>query len=339
MRKLLVACFFLMAGVHSVSAQSASGGGDPSLQAKGLRNFLGNFSLHVGTGYGVTFYNHEINGPGILQIKDSAVFLFDNTYVVGDTLSSAYINWTHNAQEATSVPIGDEDFLVGTDTIPVKYTASSGNIPISIAVSYTYDRYRLGVGFTYEQAFSTTYYPNKLFDGLEPFKTDYTTASITRYYLYFGGEVFRSLRHTIAVDGEFGTFTFGKKHFNPDQVKPSVYFNLGVSFERSFSEYFKVFVRPNVELKNYNLKIPGLNYTINNGMPAFYVKFGAILRMPDLRKCKVPQCRTQRNHLHGDKLYRSKVHPFWKWQNPNYGQNYPQLIRYKGKNKRKVNPY
>ena len=339
MRYLFVVCSLLFIGAVQSKAQSSYGGGDPGLQSKGLRNFMGNFSLHVVTGYGVTFYSHEINGPGILQVKDSAVFLFDNFYVLGDTLDTGYTNWVNDAQVASNVPVGDQNYLLGTDTLAVKYTASGGNVPISVAISYTYDRYRFGGGFTYEQLFTTKYYPSLASGQLEPFKTNYTTSSMTRYYIYLGGELFRSMRHTIAVDAMLGTYKFGKKHYNPNQIRTKMFFNLGVSFERSFSEYFKVFLRPSVEFKNYTLTVPGLNYEINHNAPAFYVNIGAILRMPDLRKCTVSQCKTQKNHLHGDKVYRSKVHPFWKWQNPNYGQNYPQLVKYKGRNKRKLNPY
>ncbi|MCB0495643.1 MAG: hypothetical protein KDC79_05880 [Cyclobacteriaceae bacterium] len=339
MRNLLAVCLLIIGGILPTWGQSSYGGGDPSLEAKGFRNFLGNFSLHVSSGYGVTFYSHEINGPGILQVKDSTAFLFDNFYVISDTLDAGYSNWVNNAQAAPGIPVGDEDFLLGTDTLAVKYKATGGSIPISLAVSYTYDRYRFGVGFTYEQAFSTKYYPSILPGDLQPFKTNYATSSISRYYLYVGGEVFRSMRHTIAVDATLGTFKFGKKHYNPDQIKTKLFFNLGVSFERSLSEYFKVYVRPSAELKNYSLTVPGLDYKINHFMPAFYLNVGAILRMPDLHKCPISSCNTQRNHPHGDKLYRSRMHPFWKWQNPNYGQNYPQLVKYKGRNKKKLNPY
>ena len=339
MRNLLAVCSILLCGIVHVYGQSAFGGGDPALEAKGLRGLLGGFTLHASTGYGITFYSHEINGPGILQVKDSAVFLFDNFYVISDTLDAGYTHWINDAIVSDSIPIGDEDFLLGTDTLAVKYKATGGSIPISLAVSYTYDRYRFGLGFTYEQLFGTKYYPGVASNKLESFKTEYTTTSLTRYYLYFGGEVFRSIRHTIAVDATLGTYRFGKKHFNPDQVKTTLFFNLGVSFERSLSEYFKVFVRPSVELKNYNLTVPGLDYKVNHTMPAFYVSVGAMLRMPDLRKCPISSCHTQRNHPHGDKLYRSRAHPFWKWQNPNYGQNYPELVKYKGRNKRKLNPY
>ena len=47
----------------------------------------------------------------------------------------------------------------------------------------------------------------------------------------------------------------------------------------------------------------------------------------------------QINHAHGNREYRSRMHPIWKKQNPHYGENYPNLIKYKGKNKYKLNPY
>lgn len=302
--------------------------------------FIGGFSLHASTGVGVAFYGHEIAGPGILQQKDGNAFLFDNFYVLGsDTLSTGYTGWTNSAQAFSNVPVGDEGFLLGTDTIPVKYKSTGVNVPISVALSYTYDRYRFGGGFTYEQSFSAKYYPNVESSNLQPFKPDYVTTSMLRYYGYVGGEIFRSQRHTIAVDAMIGTFKYGKSKFNRDQIKYKLFVNVGVSFERSLSEYFKVFVRPSMEFKSYELTVPGLNYTVAHTAPALYFNLGAVIRMPDLNKCPVSQCHSQINHRHGGRVYRSKMHPFWKWQNPNYGQNFPQLIKYKGKNKKKKNPY
>lgn len=332
---ILIAFF---AGITISNAQS-----DEKTKSKSpnglFSSIIGGFSLHASTGFGVSFNSHEIQGPGILQQKDGNVFLFDNTFVVGDSLNAGYSGWVNNAQSSSDIPIGDEDFLLGSDTIPVKYKGVGGSIPISIALSYTYDRYRFGGGITYEQSFSSRYYPNVESNNLQSFKPNYTTSSITRYYAYVGGEVYRSIRHTIAVDAMIGTYKFGKKNFNQDQIRTKLFVNIGVSFERSLSEYFKVFIRPSAEFKSYDLTIPEVGYTINHGMPALYVNIGAVIRMPDLNKCDVSQCNTQINHRHGGRVFRSKMHPFWKWQDPDYGQNYPTLVKYKGKNKKKKNPY
>lgn len=337
MNKLLITCTLLVFGISYVNAQTSQK--KPKNPNGAFSQFIGGFSLHASTGFGVTFYSHEINGPGILQQKDGNLFLFDNFFVVGDTISAGYTGWVNNAQPASAIPIADENLLLGTDTTAVKYKGTGGSVPISIAVSYTYDRYRFGGGFTYEQSFSAKYYPTVESSNLQPFKPNYVTTSIIRYYGYLGGDVFRSQRHTIAVDAMVGTFKYGKKKFNPNQIKYKLFVNLGVSFERSLSEYFKVFVRPSLEFKSYELTIPGVGYAVNHAAPALYINIGAIIRMPDLNKCPVPQCHSQINHRHGRNIYRSKMHKFWKWQNPNYGQNYPQLIKYKGKNKKKKNPY
>lgn len=336
----LVILFLISSIGCSISYGQDNGQNQPKNTNGFFSNFIGGFSLHASTGFGINFFSHEINGPGILQQKDGNLFLFDNFYVIGsDSLDTGYAGWVNNAQAFSRIPIGDEDFLLGTDTAAVKYKGTGGSVPLSIAVSYTYDRYRFGAGFTYEQSFAAKFYPNVEPQNLQPFKPTYITSSITRYYAYLGGEVFRSMRHTIAVDAMVGTYKFGKKNFNPDQIKTKLFVNIGVSFERSLSEYFKVYVRPSAEFKGYELSIPGLGYAVNHVVPALYVNIGAIIRMPDLNKCPVSQCRTQINHRHGSRIYRSKVHPFWKLQNPNYGQNYPELIKYKGKNKKKKNPY
>lgn len=338
MFRLVVIIVLFFVGMNASNAQSDQK--NKTKSTNGLfSSIIGGFSLHAGTGFGVAFYGHEIQGPGMLQQKDGNVFLFDNTYVITDSLNVGYAGWVNNAQPYAQIPIGDEDFLLGSDSIPVKYKGVGGSIPVSITLSYTYDRYRFGGGISYEQSFSAKFYPNVESNNLQPFKSDYITSSITKYYGYLGGDVFRSLRHTIAVDAMVGTYKFGKKNYNRDQIRTKLFVNVGVSFERSLSEYFKVYVRPSAEFKSYDLSIPGLGYTVNHTAPALYFTVGAIIRMPDLNKCPVSQCRTQINHRHGDRIYRSKMHPFWKWQDPDYGQNFPQLVKYKGKNKKKKNPY
>jgi hypothetical protein len=105
------------------------------------------------------------------------------------------------------------------------------------------------------------------------------------------------------------------------------------------SEYFRLFIRPSIEFKGYDLNIAETGTSIRHRMNAFYINVGASYRIPELRRCYNKECRAQINHAHGNREYRSRVHPIWKKQNPHHGENYPNLIKYKGKNKRKLNPY
>jgi hypothetical protein len=74
-------------------------------------------------------------------------------------------------------------------------------------------------------------------------------------------------------------------------------------------------------------------------MNGFYLNFGATYRIPELRRCFLKDCHAQLNHAHGNREYRSRRHPIYKKQNPHYGENYPVIIKYKGKNKKKIEPY
>ncbi len=104
------------------------------------------------------------------------------------------------------------------------------------------------------------------------------------------------------------------------------------------SEYLRLFVRPSFELKSYKLNVAE-SIPITHKFNAFYINVGATYRLPELRRCPVKTCKGQINHAHGNREYRSRIHPIYKKQNPHYGENYPTLLKYKGKNKKKLNPY
>ena len=310
-----------------------------SLEISPFRRFISNFTVSGSIGYGATFNSHEISQGGIIQNPNSAPLIFDNAFVVTDTISVAYNNWVTNPQTIRSTPVDTSSFMIGTDSIAIKYKALGTNIPINVAVHYTIDRYRIGGGFSFEPYFVGDYRPNEFKNDLESFKADFKLSYYMRWYFTLGGEVFKTKRNMVVVDAKVGSYNQQNKYFNPEVIKKGIFFNLGVRLEHSLSEYVKVYLRPSLEIKSYSVTIPESSYSITHNLPAFYTDIGVSWRLPDRNKCPISNCHTQINHHHGRKNYRSRVHPFWKWQNPDYGQNYPKLIKYKRKNKRKINPY
>jgi hypothetical protein len=152
-----------------------------------------------------------------------------------------------------------------------------------------------------------------------------------------GAAVYRYEEYLLIVDANIGGYKLGNDF--EGSIKKSVYFNLGAAIEREMSEYFRLFVRPSYEFKNYTISIPEGGQSIKHRFNAFYINFGATYRFPEPRRCPIKDCRGQLNHAHGNREYRSRVHPIYKKQNPHYGENYPTLLKYKGKNKKKLNPY
>lgn len=308
-------------------------------KANPLLKFISNFTVSGSIGYGATFHSHEISGVGLINNINGTPLIFDNTFVVTDTIQVTFSDWVNNPTTVSNVPVDTSSFLLGTDSIPITFKAIGTNIPINVSVHYSFDRYRIGGGFTFEPYFIGDYKANIYQDSIASFSTNFTASHYTRWYVLVGGEVFKTKRYMLVVDAKFGNYRLAKKHYNPDIIKKGLFFNLGVRFEKSLSEYVKVYVRPSFEFKNYTLTFPESGYSITHSLPAFYTNIGVSWRLPDLHKCPISNCKTQINHHHRGKKYRSRAHPFWKWQDPDYGENYPKLIRYKNKNKKKISPY
>lgn len=302
-------------------------------------NFLGNFTISGSIGYGATFYSHKLTTGGLVQSSNLPPLLFDNTFVVIDSIPKGYGNWITSPTTVSNIPVDTATFLLGLDSVPVTFKARGGNIPLNVMIHYSFDRYRIGGGYSIEPYYDRAYKPNVYKDQIEPYKTDFVISMYRRWYFMLGGEVFRTKRHMIVIDAKVGSYKFLKKQFNLNLIKKGLFFNLGARFERSLSEYVKVYLRPSFEFKNYTVTFPESGYTVTNNIPAFYTDIGLTWRLPDRKKCPIKSCMTQVHHHHGNKNYRSRAHPFWKWQNPDYGQNYPKLVKYKGKNKKKINPY
>jgi hypothetical protein len=72
-------------------------------------------------------------------------------------------------------------------------------------------------------------------------------------------------------------------------------------------------------------------------MNAFTLKLGVSIRYPDLPRCPLKACHTQIKHIHYGNEYRGQPLPIK--QNRKYGELNPKLKKYKGRNKRKLNPY
>lgn len=236
--------------------------------------------------------------------------------------------------------LGPDSFVVSSDTARLGFKNNGLNIPLKLTIHYEFlDRYRIGGGFSYELMRMGNFRPISYADKINTFQPDDQTGFMKKYFLLLGVSFYRWNDFLFTGDANVGGYSPGK-NFSKNLIKKGVYANVGVTIERDFSEYIKVFARPSFEIKNYTLSVPGSNdRSIVHNLNAFYLNVGLSYRFPELPKCYHPNCHVQINHAHGNKEYRSRVQPFWKKQNPHYGENYPNLIKEKRKNRKKLNPY
>lgn len=295
------------------------------------RSFLRHFHFSLSTGYGNSFFSHELPGYGIYQPVGAAPQIFPGT-----SPTTLYTNWVN--ERVLSTTAAGPGYLVLSDTATIGFRGNAMNIPLKATIHFEFKkRYRIGIGYSYEYMSMGSLSPISYGDKIGTMSPTNPSGMMSRFFGMAGVSFYRLNQYLFTGDLQIGSFTPG--NFDASQAKTNVYFNAGVTVERELSEYLRAFVRPSFEFKSYTLTPPEGGSPINHGMNAFYLNVGLTYRIPELPKCFHKECRIQLNHAHGDREYRSRVHPIYKKQNPNYGENHPNLIKYKGKNKKMLNPY
>ena len=294
-----------------------------------FRAILNKFSLGVSTGYGQAFYSYEFSDIALLQKQNSTLYAFSSdTNVDDDEIKTAYLNWFNTALITNNVPIDREsnDFLISSDTAKIGYKANARSIPLTFTLHYSFDRYRMGIGISLDFHKINTFHPISFSDNLSSFIEPVNRATFKKYFLILGGRVHRYYHYLFTVDTQFGILKLGK-NFDGSIVKEGIYFNLGTSIEREFSEYFTAFIRPSFEINNFVTNLSE-ELSVFHKQSVFFVNIGVLLKLPKLPRCRVKACHTQVNHTHGgDRNWRSRMHPFYKKQNPGYGENYSKRFK------------
>ncbi len=297
-----------------------------------FRRILSKVTFGLSTGYGSTTFKHNLDGFGVIQNPDSMPKLFRPASV-----ATGYSNWINRVQSSGNT-VQPGAFLASSDTTKLGFKSKAFNIPLKATIHVEFSRYRIGAGYSYEYTHLGSFNATNYSDEISSFSPDVSSFFMKKYFLMVGAAVYRYNEYLLVVDANIGGYKLGNK-FDNSVIKKGIYFNLGAAVEREMSEYFKLFVRPSYEFKGYKISMPETGPSINHRMNAFYLNIGATYRFPELRRCFLKTCKAQMNHAHGNREYRSRVHPIYKKQNPHYGENYPNLIKYKGKNKKKLNPY
>lgn len=297
-----------------------------------LRTLLSKFHWGLSTGFGRSSLRHDLAGFGLAQAPGEAPNIF-RTSAPG----VLYNNWV-NSVSLRDTPLPAGSLLVSSDTASLGYKANGLHIPLKATVHLEFDRYRIGGGYSFEYTNIGAFNPQGFTNGISGFNTPANSFFMKKYFVLLGASVYRYYEYLLVVDANIGGYRLGQD-WDRSLIQRGIYFNVGATVERELSEYFKAFVRPSYELKNFSTTVAESGLAVKHRFNAFYLNVGVTYRLPELRRCFLKSCHAQINHAHGNREYRSRRHPIYKKQNPHYGENYPELIKYKGKNKRKLSPY
>jgi hypothetical protein len=289
------------------------------------------------TGYGRTNYKHDLeDGLNLLQTPDRLYLTQELNPLPGNDINGIR-DWL-NSPVTDSVRVTANDIFVNNDTIDLGYEGSGYSIPFLFTLFYTHQKYRFGLGYGFEFHNVKELRAKNNRAVLEPYVTNLGGATFSRFYGMFGYEIHEFRDYTLVGELEFGAMNYGKK-FDKSLISKGIYVNLGVTIERNLSEYFKLFLRPSLDFKGYKINLPENGPEIRHRQNAWFLGLGASYSIPKLKRCPIKRCHSQIDHQHSGIEFRSNRHWFFKKQHPNYGQNDPKLIKYKGKNKKKLNPY
>jgi len=299
-----------------------------------MRSLLKNVKFSASIGFGNTFFRHKLDGFGVFQRAGFEPRIFP----AGTSPSPRFSNWV-NTVAGDTLSILPDSYLISSDTAKLGFKGNGVNIPIHVSIHYEFKKFRIGAGFGYEPMIVGTFRPITFTDKIGSFQLSNHSGMMRKYYGMVGYSFYRYQNYLFTGNLLIGGYQPGN-NFAAGLIQKGVNVNLGVTVERDLSEYWRLFIKPSLDFKNYTLLVPGSgDKSIKHNLNAAYVQLGITYSIPDLPKCFHHECKIQMNHAHGNKEYRSRVHPFYKKQNPNYGENHPTLIKYKGKNKRKLNPY
>lgn len=300
-----------------------------------LRTVFSKVKFSASVGFGNTFFRHQLDGFAIYQQEGTGPLIFPAESTL---ITPRYTNWVNNVVEDTA-PLLPGGYQVSSDTEQLGFKGNAINIPFHLMVHYEINKIRVGAGYGLEPMFMGTFKPITFTDQIAGFQPINSSGIMKKYYGMVGYSFYRIDKYLFTGNLQIGGYQPGN-NFSKELIATGVNVNLGVTVERELSEYWRLFVKPSLDFKNYTLTVPGSgDKTIQHNLNAVYLQLGITYSIPDLPKCFHSKCNIQMNHAHGNKEYRSRVHPFYKKQNPNYGENHPTLIKYKGKNKRKLNPY
>ncbi|WPP50932.1 hypothetical protein [Catalinimonas niigatensis] len=326
----LIALFlFLYTGI---SAQGFNPGMEDDRHPYPFRAFLNKFSVNLSSGYARTFYRQEFTDFAYLRNQQGSFLINADDAIEGTTISGLN-NWFSGVGTTNEIALNGEYKMIRFDSTDSPLRSSGYGVPINLAIYFNIFRLRLGGGASMEFLTANVTEPE---DFLSPYSDpEQIKSRMTRYYFLMGYSIYEYYDLAFGIDIRAGKVNRGSG-FDDTYIQSNPYFNIGVTFEKVYSEYFRVYLRPSYEFKSFEVSLPETaaqpSLTVNDNV--FQLTLGLSINYPDLPRSPIPNDKTQMKHYVSDSkgnrmLVRGQ--PFWKKQDPKIGELYPELKKSKRK--------
>ena len=350
--------FVCLCSLFFASAQESDIYSQYNIYRNPIRVILNQFSITATTGYGATFYSHDLSGVFFFQDADNQ-YIFSNNLENLTTTFTGYTDWFNDPQVGLQSSIdnpfdipfdylpnpvfnpalGERTFLVNTDTTNFGFEGTHHSIPINLMLHYNYLKFRVGIGYSYERQFTRSLTPTNFSNEVRDYRPNFNSTRFTRLYGMIGYNFYSWWWYDFVAELNVGRIRSGPNQFNRNSVTQGLYTNFGISIENNWSEYFRIIVKPSIDLKTYTVNVPD-GSTVKHRHPTFFVQVGVSINIPDIRRSPMKSDHTQLKHVYTDPVTgrREEVRgqPITKRQNPKIGENHRRPNQHMPSRKKRV---
>ncbi|HSJ68712.1 MAG TPA: hypothetical protein VK921_13595 [Anditalea sp.] len=318
----LLLCFLLIGVYQSSQAQGDIFGIDTKARNPKSSNAVGNVARNVLSSIsfdvsgGLSYHNYQLDFlsnnisdyPIINNIEDGPAFEFE-------TDEAARFK---GSDFAVPINAGVTINLFGMATIGGGYGREFGRIgPADFNdYSFTFE----GGGYTFDKLYGS--FGLIIYDARKRAKVlNWQYRNYSGNNTYMQAERKLRLRQNypwrFILEGEAGKIMM-RRSFDPHLTAADPFYGIGLRVERELSEYAKVYIKPNFEMRTFGYDRPDLEELQVLKQQLFTINAGFSIRMPGNKRCKVAGCGVKMRHIHDGVEYRGSS--IWNMQNRKIGQ-------------------
>jgi len=179
-----------------------------------------------------------------------------------------------------------------------------------------------GIGFG-KMRYKNSVMTPSLNEPIGTYEMPFTKISQKKLFGSLDVNVYSKLDFTLFINLEAGSWQFKKEEFNQEYTIYDPFYSIGITFEKTVSKYFKLYMRPAVEFRDFKLSNSQINVT--NKLKMFRLNFGVLLKYPTYPRNRYSANHVQMEHVFNGKKYRGRS--IFRKQNPRIGQNMPKQKR------------
>ena len=290
-----------------------------------LRKLLHHLTVSPSLTIGSAGWSHALN-DGVLYRKSSGIpRLFVKPLAPQVRALPSWISST-DVVDLSIGSIDPDEFLISADTARLVFSGRAGVVNAGLRLSTRIWKIRVGIGWSLERFSPVVLRPNRYAQEIGSTSSGSRSITGTAWSVTADYEFLRRRRLGLAGQVRMGTFNW-TGGFTAGGFTPSLTYGAGTEIRWNLSEYLQAFAQPVIDFRGYSITEPQTGISIRHRILSPALQVGVHYTFPELKKCYHKLCRVQMNHPHGNREYRSRAHPIYKKQSPEYGENHPEPVK------------